>query len=107
MTTRAKPTPDMWSRLLADRIRRMRLLRRISTQQLADGMARRGFPILRSAISQIENGYRKSLTVDELVAFAAYFGVTITALLDENAVCDACRDDPPIGYRCLTCGMQT
>jgi transcriptional regulator with XRE-family HTH domain len=70
------------TRQLAGRIRRMRLQRGWTAQQLADRCARAGARSLtRSAIAKIESGIRQSVTADEVAALAHVFEMPVADLL--------------------------
>lgn len=67
---------------LADRIARERQLRGWSYETLAERMTNAGCSIQGSAIYKIEKGNpRRRITVDELLAFAKVFEVTLDNLL--------------------------
>lgn len=91
-------------------IRRVRLLRKArgwSAQHLVDQLAVGGCPMGRSTLAGLENGQRSHLTVDELCAFAAVFGVPVEHLLSQGPICPTCDDQPLAGFRCLSCGLGT
>jgi transcriptional regulator with XRE-family HTH domain len=86
---------------------RMRLLRQArgwSAEQLARNLTASGYEISRVSVSSLECGIRSHVTVDEAVAIAAVFGMTVAALLDEGPACTTCLDAPPSGMVCLNCG---
>jgi transcriptional regulator with XRE-family HTH domain len=58
------------TRTVAEEIRRYRLARRLSAQQLADRCAELGMPIRRSVLANLENGRRDAITIAELLVLA-------------------------------------
>lgn len=70
------------SAAVAERVRRWRLQRGWTAQQLADECARAGLPALtRSTVAKIESGVRKSVSADEVAVLSRALGVTPAALL--------------------------
>jgi transcriptional regulator with XRE-family HTH domain len=67
------------TRTIASEVRRIRLARKLSAQKLADRCARLGFPVPRSVIANLENGYRDSVSVAELLILA--FALDIAPVL--------------------------
>jgi transcriptional regulator with XRE-family HTH domain len=65
---------------VADNLARLRKVRGYSTRQLAAELERKGRSISASGITRMEKGDRV-VTADDLVAFAAVFGVSPSALL--------------------------
>lgn len=65
---------------VADNLARLRKVRGYSTRQLAAEMERKGRPVSPSGITRMEKGDRV-VTADDLVAFAAIFGVSPVSLL--------------------------
>jgi transcriptional regulator with XRE-family HTH domain len=59
------------TRTIASEVRRVRLARKLSAQKLADRCGQLGFPVPRSVIANLENGYRESVSVAELLILAA------------------------------------
>jgi transcriptional regulator with XRE-family HTH domain len=107
MTKRPQPTER--SRLAGLRIKKMRQARGWSVQRVADAMNNNGHPIQRTTVAKIEidNGEnQRHMTVDELCAFAAVFGVSIEQICGGAPLCMTCKDDPPEGFRCLACGSE-
>lgn len=70
-------------RVIARQIRRHRERKRpkMSTQALADRCAELGWPIKRSVLSNLENGYRETITVPELFIIAAALEVPPSDLI--------------------------
>jgi len=68
-------------RLIAGEIRRLRKERGFSAQGLADRCAELGWPIKRSVLSNLESGYRETITVPELLVLARALGVPPLRLL--------------------------
>lgn len=59
------------TRIIAGEVRRYRLLREMSAQDLADRCEELGLSIPRPVLSNLENGRRDSITVAELLVLAA------------------------------------
>lgn len=66
---------------VCENIERYRKRRGLSQKQLAAEMAKNGYEIDATKISDLERGERKAVTVDELMAFAAALNASPTALL--------------------------
>lgn len=66
---------------IAGEIRRYRKARGMSVQQLADECERLGWPIKRTVLSNLESGYRETITVPELVVLARALAVPAIQLL--------------------------
>lgn len=64
------------TRTVAEEIRRYRLARRLSAQQLADRCADLGMPIRRSVLANLENGRRDAITIAELLVLARALDVS-------------------------------
>lgn len=76
------------TRIVASEVRRCRLARKLSAQKLADRCGQLGFPVPRSVIANLENGYRESVSVAELLILAAALDVApvlLTAPLGHQA----------------------
>ncbi len=65
---------------VADNLARLRKVRGYSTRQLASELERKGRSVSASGITRMEKGERV-VTADDLVAFAAVFGVSPVSLL--------------------------
>jgi transcriptional regulator with XRE-family HTH domain len=76
---------ELWetpSQHVARRVRELRTRHGLSARELAERLDDLGFPqIDRSVIANLENGRRKSVSVDELLAFAAALKVAPVHLL--------------------------
>lgn len=66
---------------VAAQIKRYRNARGLTTAELADLCTELGLPIKRAVISNLELGYRETVTVPELLVFAAALNVPPTALM--------------------------
>ena len=67
---------------VAERVQELRLKQGWTYADLSQRMAAAGCPIERSSLQKIEKGTpRRKITVNELVAFAAVFGLDVTDLL--------------------------
>lgn len=88
-----------------ERVKELRRARKWSCRHLALEMAHRGYDTLtRSTLTNLENGRRDSVSIDELVAFGAVFGVEPWSLTQPDARCPRCWDSPPAGFTCTSCG---
>jgi transcriptional regulator with XRE-family HTH domain len=101
--------------VVAENVARLRKSRGWTLRALSKALAAAGRDLGQDAINKIENGRREEVTtnsvsrridVDDLVAFAAVFGVAPAVLLT-NPRCAACLDSPPPGFACTTCGSKT
>lgn len=84
------------------RLRAFRTVRRISSEQMARGISRQGYPLTRTALSALENGRSKIVPVDLTLAAMKYLGVGFGGLL-EGPLCGACHDVPPPDTICRVC----
>lgn len=66
---------------IAGEIRRWRKERKMSAQDLSDACAKLGWPIARSVLSNLESGYRETITVPELYVIAQALQVPPLRLL--------------------------
>lgn len=66
---------------IAGEIKRHRKARGMSTQKLANACKELGMPIRRSVLSNLELGYRKKITVPEILVLAKALEVTPLDLL--------------------------
>jgi transcriptional regulator with XRE-family HTH domain len=73
---------------VADRVARERAARGWSMETLAQRLTVAGCPIHPSAMHRIETGGRK-ISVNELVAFSAVFGIPTWELIEEAGVVEA------------------
>lgn len=46
----------------------------------------------------------RAFTADEVAALARVFRVSVGVLFDDSESCSICRDRPPAGFTCNTCG---
>jgi transcriptional regulator with XRE-family HTH domain len=78
-------TVEDWQRhvvdVIASQVRRYRHERGMSAQQLADTCTDLGLPIQRSVLANFENGRRPTISVPELLVFAAALDVPPVLLL--------------------------
>lgn len=76
----------------AENIKRQREARGWSTAALAKAVTEAGCPISQTAVWRIENAEpRRKISVDELIAFAEVFSLTLSDLLSPNG------GEPPLG----------
>jgi transcriptional regulator with XRE-family HTH domain len=68
-------------RTVAGQIRRWRTKRGMSAQALSDACAKLGWPIKRSVLSNLESGYRETITVPEMFILAQALEVPPLLLL--------------------------
>ncbi|MFC8423960.1 helix-turn-helix domain-containing protein [Streptomyces sp. NPDC057236] len=83
-------------------VRRLREQRRWSYREVEERVARAGRVIPALELSAIDAGERR-VDVDDLVALAAVFGLSIEGLLQPPADCDTCHGAPPTGFMCMEC----
>jgi transcriptional regulator with XRE-family HTH domain len=61
-----------------------------------------------ASVSAAERSYEskrvKVFDIDEVVTLAGIFGVPIEELLKPVPQCEQCRNSPPEGFTCNTCG---
>lgn len=70
------------TRALARRVRKLRDTHGWTSQQLANRLTALGLETTRGMVTALETGVRKSMTVDELLALARVFDISVTELLD-------------------------
>lgn len=100
---------DHISLAVAHNITVFRRTRRWTLRQVSDRCAQAGKRVAISRLSRIENAADGSATleisIDNVVALAAAFNVTIEELLTPwEPKCTACLDTPPPGFSCTACG---
>lgn len=83
-------------------IRRLREQRRWGYREVEDRLARVGRVIPALALSAIDAGERR-VDVDDLVALASVFDLSVEELLLPPADCATCHGAPPPGFMCLEC----
>lgn len=76
-----KPWGPRLVEVVAGEVRRHRTRRGMSTQALADACAALGWPIKRTVLSNLESGYRETITVPELFVIAQALEVAPLQLL--------------------------
>lgn len=69
---------------IVERMRIGRQLRRWSAAELAERMTTAGIHWKRNVVADLENGFRKDITADELVALAFVFNVPVTGFLSDG-----------------------
>lgn len=87
-------------------LRRLRLARRWSALDLEAHVKANGGELNRSVITNLENGRRGAISVDELAAVARAFRVEPWSLTTDEPVCLVCRNEAPTGFACITCGRR-
>lgn len=92
--------PTVYARTATTQIRRLRQQRGWTAHELG---TRCNPPITRATIAKTECGQR-TLTVDELCAFALALGVSVTMLLTGD--CDRCHNQPEPGWVCGLCNRR-
>lgn len=90
---------------IVGRLRELRKLRRFSGKAVAEAMTADGYPMVRSSVSNLENGTRRTISVPELVAFSRCFKVPVDYFFTGEGLCHVCLNAPPPGFRCETCGQ--
>jgi transcriptional regulator with XRE-family HTH domain len=91
-------------RLVAENIRTLRTLRKLSRRALAEKCT--SHPVLtEQAIYGIERGYRR-IDVDDLIVIADALRVDIITLLTKLSDCMTCHGVPQAGFTCNDCGVS-
>lgn len=90
----------------AANMRRFRLAANLTQADLANEMGLLGLPMHQVTVGKMESAARP-IAVVEVAALAEIFNVEIAELLKPNPPCSLCRNEPPGGYRCLTCGRSS
>ena len=83
-------------------IRRLREQRQWSYREVEERLSRAGRPISTLGLSAIDTGERR-VDVDDLVALAGIFDLTVGELLLPPADCKTCHGAPPTGFICKEC----
>jgi transcriptional regulator with XRE-family HTH domain len=83
-------------------VRRLREDHRWPYRELEERLSEAGRAIPVLALSAIEAGERR-VDIDDLVALAAAFDVSVEQLLQPPADCRTCHGAPPPGFMCLEC----
>ena len=83
-------------------IRRLREQRGWSYREVEERLARAGRTIPILNLSAIDAGER-NVDVDDLVALAAVFDLSVGELLQPPADCETCHGAPPPGFMCMEC----
>ncbi len=97
-------TPGPTSALVAARLRRLRIQRRLSARQLAAMITGSGYYITRETVAKYEVGKKANISVDLLAAACRALKVPAEGLMGEGA-CPTCRVNTPAPpYACDLCG---
>lgn len=101
------PENTTQSELAAKRVRALRMIRRLTLTEAAEGITQCGYSISMGGLHYIESGRRKSLPFDLVVAAATFFtpgygGPNIPGFL-YGPLCSDCQDQPPHKFICRTC----
>lgn len=83
-------------------VRRLREQHRWSYREVEERLSRAGRAISTLALSAIDTGERR-VDVDDLVALATVFDLSVEKLLQPPADCDICHGAPPPGFMCMEC----
>jgi transcriptional regulator with XRE-family HTH domain len=83
-------------------IRRLREQHGWGYREVEERLSRVGRAIPTLAQSAIDAGERH-VDVDDLVALAAVFDLSVEELLRPPADCDTCHGAPPRGFMCMEC----
>jgi len=90
------------------RVREERFRRGWSARTLSEMVEKQGVVFPRAVITNLENGRRELLTIDEVVAVSDVYGWSLDWLvLGIGIQCQHCQDAPPAGYRCIYCGKES
>jgi transcriptional regulator with XRE-family HTH domain len=120
--------PGRIAATVASQVRRYRRERKVSGQKLCEKMSELGLDFPRSVLANLETGRRETVTVAELIVLAKALEVAPLELLipaggvemlpgvtwsPQDAAqwfsrlrCPACKDEPPAGFTCNTCGRS-
>jgi transcriptional regulator with XRE-family HTH domain len=91
------------SEIFTANVRQLRAARGLTQATLANMITEAGCSMSRAGLAVLETGHRVDPGIDLLVAVAEAFGVPPTTLLAPFQ-CEACKGEPPAGFRCTTCG---
>lgn len=91
------------SEIFTANVRQLRTARGLTQAALATMITEAGCPTSRAGLAVLEKGHRADPGIDLLVAVSAAFGVPPMTLLAPFQ-CEACKGEPPAGFRCTTCG---
>lgn len=90
-------TQSRWVRSIASQVRRLRTERGMSAKQLAERCAELGVPDLeRNVIANLENGRRRAVSVDELLALAVALDTSPVVLMFDFGVHDPAAVTPTV-----------
>lgn len=93
--------------IIRENVIALRKARGWSAQRLAEELAAHPGTTLtsRAIIANWENGRKETgVTVDDLAALAAVLEVSPPWSLTEIPICAVCRNVPPAGFSCRSCG---
>lgn len=91
---------------VAENLKRLRAVQRVTTEQLAKRVSGLGRPMYGTTITKIEKLWRR-VDVDDLAALAAALSVTPAQLLEPPTDCATCHGTPPPGFACTECHTTT
>ena len=91
---------------VAENLKRLRSIQRVTTEQLAERVSGLGRPMYATTITKVEKLWRR-VDVDDLVALATALGVTPAQLLEPPTDCATCHGTTPPGFACTECGTTT
>lgn len=86
-------------------IQRLREQRHWSYREVEERLAEVGRVIPTLSLGAIEAGERHA-DIDDLVALAAVFDLSVEELLQPPASCGTCQGAPPRGFMCTECGTS-
>lgn len=86
-------------------VRRLREQREWSYREVEERLSQAGRAIPVLELSAIDTGERH-VDVDDLVALAAVFGLSVEELLRPPAGCKTCHGTPPPGFMCMECNTS-
>jgi transcriptional regulator with XRE-family HTH domain len=92
------------SRQVSTRLSRLRKARGWSQRDLAEKLAEHGYQMAQSNVTRMENGERKTFSVDLVVLLADIFGISLDELVNQH--CSTCEGSPPAGFKCQSCGAE-
>lgn len=93
---------------IAMRVKEERCRRGWSASTLSEKVEAAGAHFPRSILANLENERRDTFDITEIVAIAEVFRWTLDYLIyGVGVACVFCKDEPPAGYICQTCGKAS
>ena len=93
------------NQLVAVNVRRLRKARGWTQQELGTKLGWEK-TVVSTAERSVSARRVRQFSIDDAVAIAEVFGVTIADLITPVPPCGQCGNNPPQGYTCNTCGRS-